>query len=88
MRTLNPGYFALVMATGIVSVAMSNHGAHALSVALLWLACLAFVVLAVATAARIIAFRADFAADLRDPRRAFGSFTFVAAADVLGTRLA
>jgi tellurite resistance protein TehA-like permease len=76
------------MATGIVSIAMKNHRQHALSVALLWLGCAAFVVLAALTVARIIAFRADFVADLKDPRRAFGSFTFVAAADVLGTRLA
>jgi tellurite resistance protein TehA-like permease len=88
VRTLNPGYFALVMATGIVSVAMYNHHIHALSVALLWLGCAAFVVLVALNVARIIVFRADFAADLKDPRRAFGSFTFVAAADVLGARLA
>ncbi|MCV7260768.1 tellurite resistance/C4-dicarboxylate transporter family protein [Mycobacterium shimoidei] len=88
VRTLHPGYFALVMATGIVSIAMHNHGAYPLSVALLWLACGAFAVLLIVTAVRIIAFRADLIADLQDPRRAFGSFTFVAAADVLGTRLA
>lgn len=88
IRTLHPGYFALVMATGIVSVAMHNHRAYALSVVLLWLACLAFVVLVAANLVRIIAFRADLTADFRDPRRAFGSFTFVAAADVVGTRLA
>lgn len=88
VRTLHPGYFALVMGTGIVSIGMHNHGVYALSVVLLWLGVFAFAVLVVVTAARIIAFRADFIADLRDPRRAFGSFTFVAAADVLGTRLA
>ncbi len=87
VRTLNPGYFALVMATGIVSVAMHNHGQYTLSVTLLWLGLVAFFVLLAATAVRLIAFRADFAADLRDPRRAFGAFTFVAAADVLGARL-
>ncbi|GBE65505.1 tellurite resistance protein permease [Mycobacterium sp. MFM001] len=88
VRTLHPGYFALVMATGIVSIGMHNHGMYALSVVLLWLGFLFFAVLVVLTTARIVLFRADFAADLRDPRRAFGSFTFVAAADVLGTRLA
>lgn len=88
VRTLNPGYFALVMATGIVSIAMHNHHAYAFSVMLLWLAVVAFVILVAATAVRIAAFRSDFTADLRDPRRAFGSFTFVAAVDVLGTRLA
>jgi tellurite resistance protein TehA-like permease len=88
VRTLNPGYFALVMATGIVSIAMLNHHVVAISVILLWLACLAYVVLVVLNVVRLIAFRADLAADLADPRRAFGLFTFVAATDVVGTRLA
>lgn len=88
VRTLNPGYFALVMATGIVSVAMAEHQAYAISVALLWLACVAYVVLVAAYLWRLVAFRAAVAADLADPARAFGYFTFVAATDVLGVRLA
>ena len=31
VRTLNPGYFALVMATGIVSVALQSHHQHLLA---------------------------------------------------------
>jgi tellurite resistance protein TehA-like permease len=88
VRTLHPGYFALVMATGIVSIAMQNHGAHALSVVLLWLAALQYAVLVGLTVWRAVGFRDDLADDLADPRRAFGLFTFVAATDVLGTRLA
>jgi tellurite resistance protein TehA-like permease len=38
-------------------------------------------------ALRAVAYRHDFVADLRDPARAFGLFTFTAATDVLGTRL-
>ncbi|MBO0885405.1 MAG: tellurite resistance/C4-dicarboxylate transporter family protein [Mycobacterium sp.] len=88
MRTLSPGYFALVMATGIVSISMHQHRAYALSVALLWLACIAYIVLVLANTARIIVFRADFVNDLKDPRRAFSLFTFVAGTDVLGARFA
>jgi tellurite resistance protein TehA-like permease len=88
VRTLHPGYFALVMATGIVSISMHQHHAYALSVALLWLACVAYIVLVVANTARVIAFRADVVNDLKDPRQAFGLFTFVAGTDVLGTRFA
>ncbi|KKW66273.1 tellurite resistance/C4-dicarboxylate transporter family protein [Mycolicibacterium elephantis] len=88
VRTLHPGYFALVMATGIVSIAMQYHHADTVSVVLLWLTCVAYGVLVALSAARIAAFRADFAADLADPRRGFGMFTFVAATNVLGTRLA
>lgn len=88
VRTLNPGYFALVMATGILSTAMYHQRAYALSVALLWLTVVEFVVLLTATATRIVAFRSEFAMDMADPGRAFGLFTVVAATDVLGVRLA
>lgn len=88
VRSLNPGYFALVMATGIVSIAMHSHRLYALSVVLLWLGCAAYVTLIALTAARAVAYRSDLVEDLADPRRAFGSFTFVAATNVLGTRLA
>jgi tellurite resistance protein TehA-like permease len=88
VRTLNPGYFALVMATGILSIAMYHQHAYALFVALLWLTGVEFIVLLGLSAVRIVAFCSEFAKDLADPGRAFGLFTFVAAADVLGTRLA
>jgi tellurite resistance protein TehA-like permease len=88
VRTLHPGYFALVMASGIVSIAMHSHRAYVLSVALLWVACVAYVVLIALNLLRTMIFRSDIADDLADPRRAFGLFTFVAATGVLGTRLA
>ena len=37
IQTLNPGYFALVMATGIMSIAMHQQHAYHLSKLLLWL---------------------------------------------------
>ena len=88
VRTLNPGYFALVMATGIVSVGMHNHDVPWLSAALLLVAALAYAVLVVLHAARLALHRDAVFADLADPRRGFGLFTFVAATDVLGTRIA
>ncbi len=88
VQTLNPGYFALVMATGILSLAMYHQHAYALSVALLLLAGVEFTVLLAVSAVRMVAFCNRFAADLTDPGRAFGLFTFVAATDILGTRLA
>jgi tellurite resistance protein TehA-like permease len=88
VRTLNPGYFALVMATGIVSIAMQNHLAYPISVTLLWLAGVEYVALLGVYLWRLASFRSAVAADLSDPGRAFGYFTFVAATNVLGTRLA
>ena len=88
VRTLHPGYFALVMATGIMSIAMNYHEVHVVSVALLWIAGIAYLILVALTIARILNSRRDFMADLTDPRRGFAMFTFVAATCVVGTRLA
>ncbi len=88
VRTLAPGYFALVMATGIVSVAMHNHGLPAISTGLLWLAVGEYAVLVVLYAVRLAVFSAEVVADFADPARAFGFFTFVAATCVVGSRLA
>lgn len=88
IRDLNPGYFALVMATGIVSVAVDTAGAGWLSAILLWLTIGCFLVLAVAYGWRLASYRRELLADASDPRRAFAFFTLVAGSDVLGTRLA
>ena len=48
IKNLDPGYFALVMATGIVSVAVSAEGASRLSAILLGLAIVCYLVLVVA----------------------------------------
>jgi hypothetical protein len=85
IQTLSPGYFALVMASAIVSIATLNHPAYAISVFLMWVAGVAYTVLVVW---RILAFRAAVAADLADPGLGFGYFTFIAGTDVLGSRLA
>ncbi|HEY7176513.1 MAG TPA: tellurite resistance/C4-dicarboxylate transporter family protein, partial [Micromonosporaceae bacterium] len=58
-----------------------------LSLTLLWIACVALVILIVLNIWRLVAFGADVLADARDPRRAFAMFTFVAGIDVVGTRL-
>ncbi len=87
VRTLSPGYFALVMATGILSISMQIHHQDVTSDALLVVGCVAYAVLVLLNVWRAVAFPGEIVADLADPRRAFGSFTFVAATDVLGTRL-
>jgi tellurite resistance protein TehA-like permease len=84
---LTPGYFALVMGTGIVSVGMNLEGFTVLSRILLVLCATAFVVLLVLNAWRLVAYRAAVVEDFLDPRRAFGFFTFVAGINVLGVRL-
>lgn len=84
---LTPGYFALVMASGIISVGMSLEGFTLISRLLLWVCGAAFVVLLALTLWRFLAYRSATNADFLDPRRAFGFFTFVAGTNVLGVRL-
>ena len=84
---LTPGYFALVMATGIVSVGMHLESVNLLSKILMVVCATAFVVLVTLTVVRFVVFRAAVAEDFMDPRRAFGFFTFVAGTNVLGVRL-
>lgn len=87
LRSLSPGYFALVMATGIVSIGMGLEGFRWLSDLLLVVTAIAFVVLLLLTAWRFAAHRAEFAEDFTHPVRGFGFYTTVAAANVLGVRL-
>jgi tellurite resistance protein TehA-like permease len=88
VRDLSPGYFALVMATGIVSTAADADGATALSAAIMLVAIVCYLVLVAGYAWRLISYRARFRADATDPRTAFSMFTFVAGSDVLAARLA
>ena len=87
-RGLAPGYFALVMGTGIISVGLRLEGFLLLSTVLLWACAAAFVVLSLLTIVRLFAYRREIGGDFEDPRRGFGFFTLVAGANVLGARLA
>jgi tellurite resistance protein TehA-like permease len=87
VRGLAPGYFALVMASGIISVGLLLEGFDALSVVLLGVCAASFAVLLTLSLWRFAAYRRDLVGDFTDPRRAFGFFTFVAGANVLAIRL-
>ena len=88
VRGLTPGYFALVMGSGIISVGMLLNGYHALSVLLLAVAAASFGILIVLTGWRLLAYRDAVTDDFTDPRRGFGFFTLIAGTNVLGVRLA
>jgi tellurite resistance protein TehA-like permease len=88
VRTLTPGYFALVMASGIISIALDQRGFDVMSAVLFAAAATAYVVLLSLSVWRLVAFRHDMAEDFRAPHRAFGFFTFVAGTNVLGARAA
>jgi tellurite resistance protein TehA-like permease len=86
VRDLPPNIFAVVMATGIVSLAASGAGCRALAHALLWLNAGLYPVLAALLAARALYHPAALAADLRSHAKAPGFFTLVAAPCVLGSQ--
>jgi tellurite resistance protein TehA-like permease len=87
VRDLYPGYFALVMATGIVSNAAHYLGHGRLSDFLMAVNLAAFPLLLVMFATRAVRFRRELWADLMNPRLVFSFFTIVAAADVFGLQL-
>jgi tellurite resistance protein TehA-like permease len=87
VRDLNPGVFAFVMATGIVSTDMSSDGVPVLSAVLLVIAALGFVALVAVSGLRLLWWPRRMAADVVSPR-GFAFLTFSAAADVLAVRLA
>lgn len=88
IATLDPGYFAWVMASGIVSVGTDLLGYRVLSEVVLGVTVGAFAGLVVAYLARLIWFTPFVRSSLQDPSVAMAYFTFVAGADVLGVRLA
>jgi tellurite resistance protein TehA-like permease len=88
VRGLNPGYFALVMASGILSIGMRLNGVDGLSAVLEAVCALAYVVLAGLTVWRLVCIRDAVVDDFTDPARGFGFFTFIAGTNVLGVRLA
>ncbi|TIH30463.1 tellurite resistance/C4-dicarboxylate transporter family protein [Subtercola vilae] len=85
---LPPSSFSFVMATGILSTALSLTGQTAASIALLIIALAGLLLLTALSVTRLCYNRHLVMADLRDPGRSFGFFTIVAALDVIAARLA
>src|SRR5678816_2707915 len=83
---MHPAYFALVMATGIVSLASELMGLHAIAVVLFALNLGFYPLLWILTIARVIKHRDRVRADLVHHGRAVGFFTIVAATCVLGSQ--
>lgn len=81
---LFPGYFALVMATGIISNTLYLEGHRGLSNLLLGVNLVAFPWLTLLTGLRAARASKALWTDLTNPRLVFSFFTIVAASDVLG----
>ena len=83
--TLFPGYFALVMATGIVAVAASQQNVDWLARALYVVAAAGYVVLAVMLTLRIVFHWRAFTTDVTNHLKGFAFLTTVAGTNVLGS---
>ena len=63
IATLFPGYFALVMATGIVAVASDQQNLDLLAEALYVITATAYIILAILLATRMLRYWSNFTAD-------------------------
>jgi len=85
-QRLSPAYFAMVMATGIVSIAAHQLGMGGTADALFWLNIVAYLVIWLLTVLRTAWFPQELWHDLIDHQRGPGFFTCVAASAVLGSQ--
>ena len=83
-RGLPPAYFALVMATGIVSIAAKLEGMPAIAWTLFVANIIFYIILWVLTIARLVRNFSGVIADLTSHERGHGFFTIVAGTCVLG----
>ena len=87
LENLSPSYFALVMATGIISVGCQLMGPRALAVAFFALNCVAYVVIWALTLLRVRRYPRRVVADLTSHQLGFAFLTVVAGTGVLGTEV-
>ena len=85
VATLFPGYFALVMATGIIAIGAEQQELDWVAEPLFAIAIVAYVVLAGLLVARLVRYPRQLAADLTSHAKGFAFLTVVAATNVLGS---
>lgn len=86
LADLSPANFAMIMATGIVSLAAHLHGLERIALALFGFNVLAWLTLGLLTLLRMLRHPARFFGDLVDHARGPGFFTLVAGSAVLGSQ--
>ena len=87
VEKLHPAYFAIVMATGIVSIACHQQGLNVIAWSLFCFNIGAYGILWMLTAWRVLRFWQPFVADFSDHTLAPGFFTIVAGTGVLGSQV-
>lgn len=87
VKNFHPAYFAMVMATGIVSIAFEAMDFLAIARALFMLNLVFYTGLSIVLVARIAFFRRDLIADLKSLQRAWLFLTFVVGTNTVGMQL-
>lgn len=87
LQSLHPGNFAMVMATGIISIGLKNLHYAQMAELFKGIALLGWVVLMTLSLIRVIRYHRSVFIDLTAPRMVFSYFTLVAATDVVGMLL-
>jgi len=87
IATLFPGSFALVMATGIVSIAAFQQGFETLARVFLAVNAVAYVVLWALTIVRLVRFPRRVRDDMATHQRGAGFLTIIAGTNVLGSEI-
>jgi tellurite resistance protein TehA-like permease len=85
VATLFPGAFAIVMATGIIAIGASQQDIDWLAETLFAIAAVAYVVLVVLLAARVVWYWPAFVADVTAHAKGFAFLTAVAGTNVLAS---
>ncbi len=86
VRNLDPGSFALVMATGIVSIGANQHGMPMLARALFALNIVAYVVLVLLSVLRLATASQELRGDFANPARGASFLTLSAGSCVLASQ--
>lgn len=87
LATMHPAYFAMVMATGILSIASDLLGFRIIGQSLLWLNILFYIALCGLTILRCLRYPQNVRADIFHHGRSVGFFTIVAGTCVLGSQI-
>ncbi len=85
IATLFPGYFALVMATGIIAIAAKQQTINWLADVLYIVAAVAYAALTVLVVVRLVVYPRRLVADLTSHAKGFGFLTIVAGTNVLAS---
>jgi len=86
-KNLHPSYFAMVMGTGIVSIAFNGLGFTTIAYALFCINLFLYTVLSSMAFIRLVLFTQDFITDISAPRRSWPYLTFVVGNNTVGAQL-